>query len=178
MISLFKPTIYVPNIYEINYEKLKEKKIKLICFDLDNTLDKPDEITNFIDYKLKKKLKEIEEDFEVIIVSNNLIPKRVPSFADQVGLKYIEGMRKPFLKNYKDNEIIKKYDKKEIIFVGDKIVTDILGANRFGSKSILVDPLYPKSRKWYAFLMHLIDITVEKITKTKRKNYFNNLEGN
>ena len=34
----FIPDIYAKNIYNISYEKLKERKIKCILFDLDNTM--------------------------------------------------------------------------------------------------------------------------------------------
>ena len=36
--NLFYPSIYNKNILNINYEKLKEKGIKLLIFDLDNTI--------------------------------------------------------------------------------------------------------------------------------------------
>ena len=36
--TLFKPTIYNKDIFSINYDKLKEKGITCLVFDLDNTL--------------------------------------------------------------------------------------------------------------------------------------------
>ena len=36
--SMFKPTMYRKNIFEINYKKLKELGITCLVFDLDNTL--------------------------------------------------------------------------------------------------------------------------------------------
>ena len=38
MLELFKPDIYQKSILDINYKTLKEKGIKCIVFDLDNTL--------------------------------------------------------------------------------------------------------------------------------------------
>ena len=35
MIKRFLPDIYQDNIFKINYDKLKEKKIKCLLFDLD-----------------------------------------------------------------------------------------------------------------------------------------------
>lgn len=177
MIKL-KPTIYTKNIFTINFQEIKEAKIKLLCFDLDNTLSEPDNITKKIDIKIEKLLEQLQKDFDILIVSNNTIPGRVEFFADQVKLNYIKSMHKPFQKNYKENINLNKYQKKEIIFIGDKIVTDILGANLYGSKSILLDPLYPKSKKWYAFLMDLLDKIIFLFASTKRGKYFNDLENN
>ena len=36
--NIFYPDIYAKNIFEIDYEKLKDKGIKCLVFDLDNTL--------------------------------------------------------------------------------------------------------------------------------------------
>ena len=36
--NIFYPDIYAKNIFEIDYEKLKNKGIKCLVFDLDNTL--------------------------------------------------------------------------------------------------------------------------------------------
>ena len=36
--NIFYPDIYAKNIYTINYNKLKDKGIKCLVFDLDNTL--------------------------------------------------------------------------------------------------------------------------------------------
>lgn len=177
MIKILHPTVYVKSVFEIDYNKLKRNKIKLLCFDLDNTLDKPDEVTIEIEPKIKKLIEELKKDFDIIITSNNRIKGRVSSFANQVELNYIESMNKPFLKKYK-NEKILKYKKEEIIFIGDKIITDIVGANRYECKSILVDPKYPKSKKWYAYIMNLIDRVVGKISNIEKKKYFDEMSDN
>ena len=36
--NIFYPDIYAENIFKIDYEKLKDKCIKCLIFDLDNTL--------------------------------------------------------------------------------------------------------------------------------------------
>ena len=49
---MIKPNIYVQTVFDIDYKKLKEKGIKLLCFDLDNTLDVPDKVTQNKDEKI------------------------------------------------------------------------------------------------------------------------------
>ena len=72
------PDIYQKSIYTIDYRKLKENGIRLLLFDLDNTLSPvgEDEPTD----KLKKFMTELKEEFEVLIFSNSP-RKRVLNFA-------------------------------------------------------------------------------------------------
>lgn len=172
MKKLLKADAYQKNVHEIDYIKLKEAGIKLLCFDLDNTLDEPDRITTKIEKEQMLFLNNLKENFEILIVSNNKIKGRVESFANIMDLKYIKEMNKPFQKKYKNNQAITNYQKKEIAFIGDKISTDILGANIYGSYSILVDPLNPKSKKWYALIMKFIDNIVTKTFMIKRGKYY------
>ena len=70
MIELFKPDMYVKDIYAIDYKKLKSYGIKCILFDLDNTL------VPYYKKKPTRKLKDFIENlkdigFKVIIFSNS-----------------------------------------------------------------------------------------------------------
>ena len=53
------PNMYYKNIYEINYKLLKEKGIKCILFDLDNTLVEPH--TKHSNPKLQKLFTELKK---------------------------------------------------------------------------------------------------------------------
>ncbi len=169
--KILKPNIYVKTVYDIDYNKLKKDNIKLICFDLDNTLDAPDKITNIKNEEIEKLITKLKKDFDLLIVSNNTIKNRVSSFANLYDLDYIEAMRKPFKKNYKNKKIL-SYKKEEVVFIGDKLVTDVVGANKLGYNSILVDPLYPNHKTWYTSIMTFSDKLFSIFTKVKRGEYF------
>lgn len=170
----YKPTIYVKRVQDIDYSKLKKNGIKLICFDLDNTLDEPDRITK----TPRKEVADLIENlnvykFQIMIVSNNSIEGRVESFTHHFDLPYIENMHKPFQRKY-NNKIINKYKKEEILFVGDKLSTDIIGAHWFGSPSALVDPLCPDKRHWYTNIMFVADLVWKKIIRFETGVYYDN----
>ena len=168
---MIKSNEYHKNLSTINWGKLKEKEFKLLCIDLDNTLDFPDRETKYISPDLRLLLKEIDLlGFELIIFSNNY-EERVKSFADLTGYKYISYARKPFPKNYK-HKYLNKYNKKEIVFIGDKIITDVIGGNLFGGYTILVDPLTKDKKHWYTKIMSLIENTFRGITRFKKGCYF------
>ena len=66
------------------------------------------------------------------------------SFANIVKSKFIFKANKPSKKGYIFATKLMNLDKKEVVFIGDQIFTDIWGANRAGIISILVSPIDKK----------------------------------
>ena len=138
------PDAYVKSIYYIDYEKLKEKGIKCILFDLDNTIvplsiEKPNKkIKDFF-----KKLKEL--GFKIIIFSNSS-KSRLKPFKEDLEVDCAFSCKKPMRKKF--DLIIKeyKYMISEIVIIGDNILTDILGGNKVGITTILVNPISNKEK--------------------------------
>lgn len=139
-----KPTMYKKNIFDIDYQKLKEMGITCLVFDLDNTL-------GLLDHKkcpknTKKLLKKLQEDFLVLISSNNT-KKRIAPYLKELGIGGVAWSLKPSTRGLR--KIKKEYHlkKKEMVMIGDQIVTDILSGKRFKIMTILVDPLGKKDLK-------------------------------
>lgn len=140
----FYPNMYQKSIHNINYKKLKKIGIKCLVFDLDNTIALIDQ--HMITDETKNLLINLKNDFQVVIISNN-ITKRVKTYANYLDCDFVANATKPLSKGYK--KIKKKYNlkNKEMCMIGDQIVTDIYGGNRFGMFTILVDPLGKKDLK-------------------------------
>ena len=139
------PDIYKKNIYEINYDKLKECGIKCILFDLDNTL--VPRFAKHVDDELKDLIERLSKDFKVIIYSNG-IKLRVNIFTNLLEIDGIYSARKPSQCNY--IKFMKKYkfDQNEVCAVGDQMMTDVYGGNRAGITTVLVDRLNKKEDPW------------------------------
>ncbi len=135
------PDIYQQSIYTINYQKLKECGIKCLLFDLDNTLvpakiKKPTK-------KVKDLFKELEKmDFKVIIFSNSN-KNRVNSFNEELKVESYYFARKPFAKKFKLVLEKNNYNISEVAIIGDQILTDIVGGNKIGITTILINPISP-----------------------------------
>ncbi len=138
LVDLFIPDIYQKSIYDIDYQKLKNKGIKCLLFDLDNTLVPVND--NMPSKKVKELFAYLENDFKVIIISNSN-KKRLLPFKENLNVDVAAEARKPFKKKYL--KIIKMYNLKEfeIAAIGDQLLTDILGANKVGITSILINPI-------------------------------------
>lgn len=165
MFDKFVPDIYEKSIYTIDYEKLKKRGIKCLIFDLDNTIA-PTNIK-----KPNKKIKDLFEElkdmkFKIIIMSNE-IKSRVEPFKDNLGIDSAYFSLKPLKRKYK--KILKLYNYKdtEIACIGDQLGTDILGANRMGFTSILVNPISTNEFVTKRISRFFENIIIKYLTKGK-----------
>lgn len=139
MIKHFLPDQHVKNIFEIEPDSLKEKGVKGIITDLDNTLvewDRPTATPKLIEWFDNMRRNEIL----ITIVSNNN-EKRVKAFSDPLQIPFIFQARKPMTRAF--NKALKQMGlrKEETVVIGDQLLTDVLGGNRSGFHTILVVPV-------------------------------------
>jgi len=140
----FYPKMYVKNIFDIDYEELKRKKIHCLIFDLDNTIALIDQ--KKMDGKTKKLFDRLKKDFQIVIISNNS-RNRVEEYASFLNCDYVSFAMKPLPFGYL--KIKKKHhlQKQEMAMIGDQLVTDIFVGNRMTAYTVLVDPLGKKDLK-------------------------------
>lgn len=135
------PNMYCQSILDINYDVLKNKGIKYLLFDFDNTIVR---ITNReISKEFVEKINELKKNFQVIVISNNF-SRKIKEQCSKINISFISFAMKPLPLCYK--KVLEKYkcSKIEMCMIGDQLMTDIYGANTFGIFSILVDPLEKK----------------------------------
>ena len=156
------PNIYNKSIYTIDYNKLKKDNINCLLYDLDNTcLPYPEKVPTKELIELFAKLKKM--GFRVIIFSNTT-PRRLEQLTS-LNVEVHGLSKKPFKKGFLDIINTYKYKKEEICIIGDQLFTDILGGNRIGIKTILVDPMGP-----HDFIFTKITRMIENIIFKRMKN--------
>ncbi len=166
--SIFKPKVYYKSIFDINYEYLKKKNIKVIIFDLDNTIITVDE--DYPSDKVVELFKKIYNDFKIFIASNNK-KERVRRIGKYMNVHAFYSVVKPTKKIRK--LLLKKYDVKmsEVAIIGDQVVTDIFMGNRLHMYTVLVDPLGDKDLK-ITYFNRWLEKRIIKIIKLKRGEYY------
>lgn len=149
LLKNFLPNQHVKSIFQITPESLKEKGIKGIITDLDNTLvewDRPNATP-----KLIKWFEEMQkENIKITIVSNNN-RARVEAFSDPLNLPFIFQARKPLVKAFRKAISSMGLKKEETVVIGDQLLTDVLGGNRGGFHTILVVPVASTDGLWTRF---------------------------
>ena len=163
----FIPKMYQKNIYTINYPKLKEKGIKLLIFDLDNTIGSVQE--EIMNKRTADFLNKLAKDFIIVIASNSK-EERVKKFCSPVNFYYVSLSLKPTSKSFM--KIKKKYHiaYQEMAMIGDQIITDIFGANCLNIYTILVDPINNDLK--ITSLNRKLEEIINKKNKLIRGNYY------
>jgi len=150
-----RPTYLIDgDITDIELEVLKKDGIKGIILDLDSTLVAPrsGRLTEAVSIWLNS----ARADFKLAVVSNNKRDDYLSQTASLLAIPVAGRARKPsrgvLLK------VLEKLELKpeEAVLVGDRPLTDILGGQRAGMKTVLVHPLKSmKEPSWIKFLRRL-----------------------
>ena len=166
--KIFIPKMYQKDIFSINYEKLNSLGYKLIIFDLDNTIGSIKE--EKCNRKTTDFINDLINDFKVVVASNSY-KERVKNFCKDLKCDYFYLSLKPTLRSIR--KIKKKYrvSYKEMVIIGDQIMTDIFVGNRKGLLTILVDPIKNIDFKITKFNRKLESI-INKKNKVVRGNYY------
>lgn len=157
------PDAYVASIFKIDYQALKRQGIKTLFFDLDNTIIGYDEAV--LNDQQVAFLKDLKKDFKLLVLSNTN-QKRVSSAIKALDVDYVYHAKKPLKWGFKKALKMANAEKSETVIIGDQLMTDIYGANRFGIKGILVQSVKRKSdRKITQFNRKIEKIVLRKIKK-------------
>lgn len=139
VLKQFLPNEHVKSILDISPEELKDRGVKGIITDLDNTLvewDRPDATPQLI-----KWFEDIRRhNILVTIVSNNN-EERVKAFSDPLKIPFIFRAKKPFAAAFQRAVSQMGIKKEDAVVIGDQLLTDVLGGNLGGFHTILVVPV-------------------------------------
>ena len=161
------PNSYYQSVYDIDYSKLKKENIDTILFDIDNTIANVDD-TN-IPYKTKELISNLKkQNFKILLFSNNH-KERVEPVSKTLNLKALSDAGKPVKKAYQ--KALKQINSKKenTVAIGDQLLSDIVGAKKYGLKAILVDQLSKENNLKTGLAQKLQKHMIKKLAK---KNLF------
>ncbi|MDR2833554.1 MAG: YqeG family HAD IIIA-type phosphatase [Streptococcaceae bacterium] len=139
MIENYKPTYIVEAVYQLTPDMLKNKGIKAVLVDLDNTLIAWNNPLGTPE--MRAWLEDMKKaNMPVVVVSNNKYP-RIKKAVEPFGIDFVSRAIKPFTRGMNIAKKRLNLQPQEMIMVGDQLMTDIRGANRAGIPSVLVKPL-------------------------------------
>lgn len=139
MCKIYIPYAHAKNIYDIDVSFYLKHGIKYVLVDLDNTLDSYKQKTP-TEKALSLKETLNKSGLDLIILSNNT-GKRVSTYANALGVRYVSAVGKPFAHGINKFLIDNNINKDEVILIGDQLMTDIAAANRAHIKNIYVEKL-------------------------------------
>lgn len=136
MFKKFYPYEHIDSVFSIDYSKLYDMGYRGVIFDLDNTLvhhgdDSNPSVDNLFKYIHSVGLK-------TLILTNN-DHSRVKRFIKNIDTMYICDANKPNKSGYLSALKRLRLKKNKVVYIGDQIFIDIVGANGCGIPSVLVD---------------------------------------
>ncbi|MBQ3102909.1 MAG: YqeG family HAD IIIA-type phosphatase [Oscillospiraceae bacterium] len=155
------------NYGQITPAYLKERGIRLLLSDLDFTLApkavrRPDE-------HLRQWIAELKEnDIQFMIVSNNRSGKRVTEFCADLGVPYEGHAGKPSTRGLEAGMKRAGVAREATAMLGDKLLTDMLAANRAGVLALMVEPLGGAVTAWQKVL-HALQEPFKRISRRRRR---------
>lgn len=101
---------------------------------------------------------------EVMILSNNRSSARVEEFCKDMGITYVGHAGKPAKRGYREAMEKAGTTAGETAMLGDKLLTDVLGAKRSGVLALMVEPLGGPVGKWN-HVLHVLQRPFKAMTK-------------
>ena len=159
------PKLYYKKITDIEPDILKKNNIEALILDVDNTL---------LDFDLQI-IEGLENWYtgikvlgiKCIILSNSNKVDKIEMVADLLKIPYIRFATKPLKRGFKKAQMTLNVPNKNIAVVGDQIFTDVIGANRCGMFSILVEPVGKKDLWMTRIKRPFENLVIKKYLKSK-----------
>jgi HAD superfamily phosphatase (TIGR01668 family) len=139
LLKQFLPNEHVKSVLDITPDDLKNRGIKGIITDLDNTLvewDRP-----LAPPKLVKWFENMKNNQILVTIVSNNNENRVKTFSDPLKIPFIFRAKKPMGRAF--HQALKQMGiaKEESVVIGDQLMTDVFGGNLSGFHTILVVPV-------------------------------------
>lgn len=152
--SLFQPTYIQPCVEEIDLDSWWSEGIRGLILDVDDTLTLKnsavvaDPVVSWLKLAQSKA-------FKVYLVSNNRSPAHIEQLSQILGLPALARAGKPRASGFRWALAQMQLAPQEIVVIGDRVLTDILGGASLGMRTCLVAPVTRElsrgKRTLYAF---------------------------
>lgn len=164
-LMVFVPDVYQKSIYKIDYGKLKKKGIKLISFDIDDTIsdsiwNKTRGVIPGVKVTMPKDARNLFRDLKSMGFTVTLLTNTTATIAEDVcedlqADGYIARADKPETRNFERMMEIYHVEPMQMAHVGNNIRQDVAGGNRAGVTTCLV--------RRAGFSLKIFDATLKKL---------------
>ena len=158
------PRLMTDSLTDLTPELLREKNVRLLMLDFDNTI--VPYTTDVPTADMERWLSRMNASEIQICVVSNSHKDRVPAFCQARGIDCITHAKKPFSKGIR--ECLEKYGipAGQAALVGDQIYTDTLGANCAGVTSILIKAIH--NHTFWLKARHVLELPFIFLARNRR----------
>jgi len=164
MFERLRPHRIARRLVELNADELLTRGMRGVILDLDNTLTawhstevRPD-VTAWVGRMRQAGLL-------LCVVSNAATAGRVRPVADQLGVPWVTRAAKPLPVGFQRGMRLMGTTPATTAVVGDQVFTDILGGNRLGLFTVLVDPVSTREAIITRILQRPLERLIGRVAK-------------
>lgn len=143
MNKIFTPDLKSKNIFEIDYQALKNHGIRTLFFDLEQTLT--DQVWLEPSLKLQEFFKSLKnQGFDLYVITNQRKSLALERFISYLDAKIVYFLFKPFpwfLQHFIQFDL--KIPARQVALIGDQLFVDVLLAKFLGTYAVWVEPVGP-----------------------------------
>lgn len=157
--SNLRPDAVFDSVSAIPFSYLEENNIKGILLDIDNTLIDmfkvmPDAVHDWV-HEAKQK------GYKVCVLTNTNNTQKLDMISEKLGIDHVSFAKKPSKSGYLRASKLLEIECKNLVMIGDQILTDVVGANKVGMNTIYVKPIN-KKEYWYTAWKRPIETLILK----------------
>ncbi len=142
---LCTPEYIFADVSRITPEFLKEKGIRALVLDVDNTIT--EDRSQNLSPEVSKWLDDMRAAGILLTIVSNGTAKRVSPFADKIGLEWVSRAAKPLSIGLSVARRRLGVNRHEMAMVGDQLFTDRMAAALYGIPAFMVVPRGPDLNK-------------------------------
>lgn len=158
---LMRPWMEFERVEDVPYELIASQGVRAILFDLENTLVPPG---GPVTGEAREVLRTVQEAGLAVGVVTNASAGWVPRALGVAGIPFVAPAGKPGADAFLEGCRLVDARPDEVVYVGDQMITDVLGAQRAGLRAILVRPRHTKEF-WSSRFQRAVARGVLKLTR-------------
>ena len=165
--DLLIPDLICDKVTQVPFDFFLEKGVRAVAFDIDNTLVSYE--TPLPTPEVKQLLQGLADKGVMVALVSNNSPERVETFNREMGYFSVPDSHKPLKRALAP--VLSRFDvkPKELLLVGDQLLTDVLAARLWGCYAAVVAPIKKKENLFFRFKRVLEKPFVRIYHKRKQK---------
>jgi uncharacterized protein len=137
---LLKPTYFIDgDITRVDIDRLYQDGIRGLILDLDSTIMAPK--SGAVTLEATEWLDRARTKFKMMVLSNNKRDDYLQNAKTLLSMEVLGSAKKPFRSGFERALEVLEMPPHEVAAIGDRPLTDILGGQWAGTKTVLVKPL-------------------------------------
>ena len=159
LFPLLQPDLVLgSSVLQLTPELLARYQIEGLVLDVDDTIVPIGSST--AQPELALWIEEIRQIVPLWLVTNNPSQVRIGAIADSLSLPYFLSAAKPSRRKLRQAVIEMQIEPARVAMVGDRIFTDVLGGNRMGMFTILIEPIVTGDSSFSFQLLRRVEFAI------------------